>query len=80
MKHDRYVLWSWVSDNQELEIDWVGAAQYLGIEFTSWIRRLDQFKARYYLYRTDFDHQLVLEVFDPETNREFQTRYALVTR
>jgi hypothetical protein len=77
MKHNRYVLWTWQSSSDEIEIDWVGAAQHLGTEFASWIRRLDSVNARYYLYRKDCDYQLVLEVFDTQTDQEYHTRCQL---
>jgi hypothetical protein len=77
MKHNRYVLWTWRSSSDEIEIDWVGAAQHLGAEFAGWIRRLDPVRARYYLYRKNCDYQLVLEVFDPIIDQEYQTRSQL---
>jgi len=77
MKHNRYVLWTWRNSSDEIEIDWVGAAQHLGSEFASWIRGLDPVRARYYLYRKNCDYQLVLEVFDPVIDREYQTRSQL---
>lgn len=71
------MLWTWQSSSDDIEIDWVGAAQHLGTEFAGWVRRLDPVNARYYLYRRNCDYQLVLEVFDPQTDQEYHTRWQL---
>lgn len=75
MKHNKHILYEWVTDqlDPDFRIAWAAAAQQLGIELSRWVRELELTQAQNYLYvdTNTGTNQLVLEIFDPAINQEY---------
>jgi hypothetical protein len=76
MKHSKIQLFDWISNSENVELDWPKIQRELGVDHLEWLLKLPKNDCQLVVEKHDENYALVAEFYDTRLEVEYHLRWA----